>query len=236
MYPNDNIFNIYYSIGKRTPFQVKRWPVRYGEESRYSHKGRSFMVERVEPRGKYGKAYGTCLVDDKPDNSYIKECYPEITDGEIPCAGCGEWVLLDVPGADMDEIFPVHKADDVMPFGKYKGKTISEIYKVDPKYIFWLVKKDPYYRIDFLNLIGVNSEDKNWREEIEKEIQRVFPKITVDDIFSFGKYKGQTYRSVYEKDPQYIDWFLRNNRTIDVDYESFMRLMKLNNDNLGTRV
>ena len=236
MYPNDNIFNIYYSIGKRTPFQVKRWPVRYGEESRYSHKGRSFMVERVEPKGKYGKAYGICLVDDKPNNSYIKECYPEITDGEIPCAGCGEWVLLDVPGVDMNEIFPVHKADEVISFGKYKGKTILEIYKEYPKYIFWLAKKDPYYRIDFLTLIGIGPEDKNVREKIEEEILRVFPKITVDDIVSFGKYKGQTYRTVYEKDPQYIDWFLRNNRTIDVDYESFMRLMKLNNDNLGTRV
>ena len=97
-------------------------------------------------------------------------------------------------------------------------------------------KKDPYYRIDFLTLIGIGPEDKNVREKIEEEILRVFPKITVDDIVSFGKYKGQTYRTVYEKDPQYIDWFLCNNRTIDVDYESFMRLMKLNNDNLGTRV
>lgn len=183
------------------------------------------MVERVEPRGRYGKAYGICLVDDKPNDSYIKECYPKITDGEIPCAGCGEWVLLDVPGVNMNEIFPVHKVDEVMSFGRYKGKTISEVYKENPKYIFWLVKNDPYYRIDFFALIGVNPEDKNAQEKMAIEIQRVFPKITVDDIISFGKYKGQTYRAVYEKDPQYINWFLQNNRTVDIDYESFMNLV-----------
>lgn len=28
--------------------------------------------------------------------------------------------------------------DFVMPFGKYKGKTLSEISEVDPSYIVWL--------------------------------------------------------------------------------------------------
>lgn len=228
MYPKDNIFSIYYNIGKRIPFQVKRSSVRYGEKYRYSHKGRTFMVERVVPKGKYGKAYGTCLVDDKPNDEYIKECYPAITDGEIPCAGCGEWVLLDVPGVDMNEIFPVHKIDEVMALGKYKGKTISEIYKEDPKYIFWLAESDPYYRIDFPALTGINPDEKNAQEKFEKEILRVFPKITVDDVISFGKYRGQTYRSVYQEDPQYIDWFLCNNQSIDIDYESFIKLRQSN--------
>lgn len=228
MYPKDNIFNIYYNIGRRTPFQVKRSPIRYGEKYRYSHEGRTFMVERVEPRGRYGKAYGICLVDDKPNDEYIKKCYPEITDGEIPCAGCGEWVLLDVPGVDMNEIFPIHKVDEVMVFGKYKGKTILEIYKEDPKYIFWLAESDPYFRIDFPTLTGINPNDENAQEKFEKEMLRVFPKVTVDDIISFGKYRGQTYRTVYKNDPQYIDWFLQNNKTIDVNYESFMNLKESN--------
>lgn len=30
----------------------------------------------------------------------------------------------------MNEIFPVHKVDEVLPFGKYKGKTIEEIYSL----------------------------------------------------------------------------------------------------------
>lgn len=55
MYPHDNIFNIYYEIGKRVPFQVKRSPIGLNgsrdEEYRYSQEGITYMVERVVPKG-----------------------------------------------------------------------------------------------------------------------------------------------------------------------------------------
>ena len=72
MYPRDNIFNIYYNIGKRTPFQVKR-SRSLDKKFRYSKKGKTFMVERVEPRGQYGKAFGYCLIDDIRNDEYMKE-------------------------------------------------------------------------------------------------------------------------------------------------------------------
>ena len=31
--------------------------------------------------------------------------------------------------------------DDLMPFGKYKGKHLAEIYYIDPSYILWLANK-----------------------------------------------------------------------------------------------
>ena len=99
MYPHDNIFNIYYNIGKRTPFLVKRCELGLArsssEERRIDpNRDRTFLVETVKPRGKYGKAYGKCFMNGKPDDTYRKECYPNIKDEEIPCAGCGEWVLM----------------------------------------------------------------------------------------------------------------------------------------------
>ena len=57
-------------------------------------------------------------MDGKPDDSYRQECYPNIKNEEIPCAGCGEWVLIDVPGVSLDDIFPIHKAKDILMFGK----------------------------------------------------------------------------------------------------------------------
>ena len=95
MYPHDNIFNIYYNIGKRTPFLVKRCELglaRSSSEARRidPNQDRTFLVEKVKPRGKYGKAYGKCFVNGKPDDSYRQECYSDIIDEEIPCAGCGE--------------------------------------------------------------------------------------------------------------------------------------------------
>ncbi|MDE7101914.1 MAG: hypothetical protein K2O37_03875, partial [Bacteroidales bacterium] len=141
MYPHDNIFSIYYNIGKRTPFLVKRCEPglerSLSEERRIDpNKDRTFLVEAVKPRGKYGKAYGKCFMNGKLDDIYRQECYPNIKDEEIPCAGCGDWVLIDVPGAPLDEIFPIHKANDVLMFGKYNGKSLSDIYKIDYQYLY----------------------------------------------------------------------------------------------------
>lgn len=36
-----------------------------------------------------------------------------------------------------------------------------------------------------------------------------------------------TYKEVFEKDPQYIEWFLHNNYTIDIDRESFLNMMRI---------
>lgn len=157
MYPHDNIFNIYYNIGKRTPFLVKRCElglVRSSSEERRidPNQDRTFLVETVKPHGKYGKAYGKCFVNGKPDDSYRQECYPNIKDEEIPCAGCGEWVLIDVPGVSFDEIFPIHKADEVLMFGKYKGKSLSDVYNMDCQYLYWLEATDRFFKVDFEEL------------------------------------------------------------------------------------
>lgn len=230
MYPQDNIFNIYYNIGKRLPFRVKRCRIGLecskDEETMYSSKGRSFLVERIQPRGKYGKAYGKCFVDGKLNNEYREQCYPEITDDEIPCAGCGEWILLDVPGVDINEVFPQHQPDYVIEFGKYKGKTIGEIYKLDPKYIFWLIDRDRYFKVDFKALLNIAPNTPNAEAIIAKEINSFFPKTTVDSTITFGKYKGKTFKEVFSIDSAYIDWFLRNNHTLEINIESFVTMMK----------
>ena len=224
MYPKDNVFQICYNIGKRLPFQVKRSPRGLkgsrDEEYRYSQEGRTFMVERVEIRNKiYGTAYGYLMIDGirDDDNEYMKG-YEK---GTVPCAGCGEWVLVDVPGVDMNDIFPPHKPDFVLPFGKHQGKTIAEIYKEDPKYVFWLAESDRYFRIDFAALTGIDPKDEQAQAKFEAEVDRVFPKTTIDNIINFGKYRGQTYKNICDIDPNYVLWVLQNNHSIDFDYNSF---------------
>jgi len=238
MYPRDNIFNIYYNIGKRTPFLVKRCKCGLAcsssEERMYDpNKDRTFLVETVKPRGVYGKAYGKCFVDGKPDDSYRRDCYPDIKDEEIPCAGCGEWVLIDVPGVDMNDIFPMRTGDYVIEFGKYKGKSIREIYASDPRYIYWLMEHDHYFKIDFYSLLNIPSDAQNVNEIIQSEIDRVYPKANVDCQIPFGKYKGRTYREIFSIDPAYIDWFLHNNQRIDIDENSFnMMIQQSDNSDL----
>lgn len=54
----------------------------------------------------------------------------------------------------------------------------------------------------------------------------MFPKVTVDSTITFGKYNGKTYMEVYSIDPDYIEWFLRNNNRIDLYLNSFATMMK----------
>lgn len=91
MYPHDNIFNIYYNIGKRNLFLVKRCELGLAlsssEERRIApNRDRTFLVEAIKPRGKYGKAYGKCFVNGKPGDRYRLEYYQDIKDEEISCA------------------------------------------------------------------------------------------------------------------------------------------------------
>lgn len=211
MYPHDNIFNIYYNIEKRTPFLVKRCELglaRSSSEARRidPNQDRTFLVETVKPRGKYGKAYGKCFVEGKPDDTYRQECYPEIKDEEIPCAGCGEWVLIDVPGTSLDELFPIHKANDILMFGKYKGKSFGEIYKIDSQYLHWLETTDRLFRIDFDEL-----------KQLYPDTESPIDKSIGERIITFGKYKGLRFNEI-KNDISYLEWLVSVNKISIEDF------------------
>lgn len=201
MYPHDNIFNIYYNIGKRTPFLVKRCESGLARSASWERRidpnlDRTFLVETVKPKGKYGKAYGKCFVNGKPDDSYRQECYPHIKDEEIPCAGCGEWVLIDIPGVSLDEIFPIHKANDILEFGEYKGKSFGDVYKADSQYLHWLVSTDRLFKIDFEEL-----------KQLYPEVENNLSKSILDKVIDFGKYKGQKFNDIKDDIP-YLEWLV----------------------------
>ena len=192
MYPRDNVFNIYYNIGKRVPFQVKRSPLGLKGsrdiDYRYSQEGRTFMVERVEIRNRvYGTAYGYLMIDGVRDdhNPYMEHYEP----GTVPCAGCGEWVLIDVPGVDLEEVFPLHKPDFVLPFGKYKGETLLNVFLKDSGYIDWLLQ-DKWFRIDInaLNSLKQNVPTTNCNgapsSASEARLDRVVSVRSVPDSIS----------------------------------------------------
>lgn len=77
--------------------------------------------------------------------------------------------LIDVPGVSLDEIFPIHKADEILMFGKYKGKSLGDIYKMDYQYLYWLETTDRLFKIDF------------------KELKRLYPNVEKLWIYLFQK-------------------------------------------------
>ncbi len=70
-------------------------------------------------------------------------------------------------------------------FGKYKGRTYSDIAKVDPAYCQWLCTCDidDKEKTILTNLVGLHSI-----------------------YLSFGKYKGKKLEEVYEIDESYVEW------------------------------
>lgn len=69
------------------------------------------------------------------------------------------------------------------------------------------MEKDHYFRVDFNQLLNIPENSSDKERIIKDEINRVFPKATPDDVISFGKYKGKTFREIFSTDPNYIDWF-----------------------------
>jgi uncharacterized protein (DUF3820 family) len=159
------------------------------------------------------------------NNEYMKS----YEDGTVPCAGCGGWVLIDIPGVDMNEVFPIHGPEFTLQFGKYKGETIAEVYIKDPQYILWLTNSDRYFRIDINALKEFVKNDEQLQIKSKTGIKDASKETTIDDTITFGKYKGLTYRDVYDKDPNYINWALENIHTIEFDLKSFENILNKKN-------
>ena len=211
----------------RVPFQVKRSHKGRGVTDinyRYSQEGYTFMVEKVvTDDGKY-EAYGYCMVDGIRDDLCVKKFYPQ-NKGEIPNARANGWVLIDVPGVDMNELFPIHSANEVIKSGKHKGKTYAEAYRIDSKYIDWLRNSNPYFKIDLTSLSdNISNKEKDLGNLLD-ECDNTRPLTKIEDKIPFGKYKGKTFHDVYSINPQYVKWLLNNCDTINFDAVSFNSLL-----------
>jgi hypothetical protein len=48
---------------------------------------------------------------------------------------------------------------------------------------------------------------------LEKTIKKLYP----DDVLTFGKYKGQAIRYIYENDANYLRWVMDNTTDFIID-------------------
>lgn len=150
MFPHDNIFKIYYQIGRALPFEVRRYP--RGVETPY-YNSQSVLVTKIAPRKEYGNAWGYYLKNGERADSYWCE-KDTIEPQPIPCCGCGGWILVKVIGQPtqeqkLNEANKIMVATDKITFGKYKGKTIAEIKDIDLSYLQWAEKTISGFRINW---------------------------------------------------------------------------------------
>jgi uncharacterized protein (DUF3820 family) len=78
----------------------------------------------------------------------------------------------------------------MLKFGKNKGRTIAELIRLDPKYLFYLGEQD--------------WVDNATIEHIQMLIDRI--------ILPFGKYAGKTINQLRNEDPSYLAYLFRDSR------------------------
>ena len=209
---SNSLISIYYNIGRALPFVAQRFP-----DGRVSEWYMSQYVEvhDVKPGGKggkYGNAYGfyyrngirADAVDNDPEHSWCQK--DDTTPQEIPCAACGSWVLLDILGEPITDPIKVYGINDVLEIGKYKGKTLGEVIHSDWGWVDWAIQCNAHFYCDIEAVA----------EERKKDIKILLP----EDVIPFGKYKGQTIKSIAEKDIKYLKWLNENSKDFIIDFEN----------------
>jgi len=172
-----NIFQIWDDIGRITPFAVRRdnWSKKY-----YA------IVEKVEiNKFPYGNAYGFSTINGIYSNHFEHDSKWR-RKRIIPCCGCYQWTLVEI--VDSVEIekanqtrkkeivdklpivrdkFTVYEQESTLNFGKYKGKTINEIYQFEPTYIEWCIEKINGFAIaeKTINFLIKKSMNFSFKEE-----------------------------------------------------------------------
>lgn len=159
-----NIFQIWSEIGKRVPFAVRRdnWSSEY-----YT------IVEKIELRRfPYGYAYGYPTI-----NGEYSDHYDYDIDWKnkklIPCTGCYQWSF--VPDANLPNTKNESVADNkrknikkptelnresIIKFGKYRGKTLENVFKENLSYIFWCIRNVASFYINTQEIYELANESK----------------------------------------------------------------------------
>jgi hypothetical protein len=207
---HNSLISIYYNIGRALPFTAQRFP-----DGRVSNWYASQYVEvhRVVPGGKggrYGNAYGFYFRNgeradayDTPELNWCKK--EEIEPQGIPCAACGSWFLLDILGKPTAEPAKIYGLDDVLDFGKHKGDLLRNVVHNDYGWVNWAIRESDHFFCDVEKIVA----------EHEKSRKILLP----EDILTFGKYKGQSIRQVFETDPNYLVWVTQKMNDVIINFE-----------------
>ena len=210
----NSLISIYYNIGRALPFRAQRFP-----DGRVSDWYRSQFVEvhDVKPGGKggkYGHAYGFYFrngeradaVENNPEQSWCK-----MSDAEpkgIPCAACGSWVLLDILGKATAEPEKTYGVKDMLDVGKHKGETLSEVICYDWGWVKWAKANAEHIFFD--------------EDEVIEERNKSIKHLHLDDVLTYGKYKGQSIRNIAHIDIDYLRWLAMNDENFIFDFKELL--------------
>lgn len=223
----NSLITIWYNIGRALPFRAQRFP-----DGRVSDWYRNQFVEvhSIKPSGKggkYGTAYGFYYRNGERANSYdnVEDSWCKIDDVEpqkIPNAACGSWVLLDILGEPTTKVTKVYELNDVLTFGMHKGKTLLEVVHEDYGWVEWAIINSEYF---FCNI-----------EAVAKERDKTIKKYKLNDVLTFGKYKGNSLRYIYENDANYFLWLIENAKDFFIDKSDLEKLIEIEKQKINNEM
>jgi len=123
----------------------------------------------------------------------------------------------------MEEEFDLSKW--VFHEGKYEGKNILEVSKIDPQYLDWILKSTDYFS-PVLNRPFPFEIIAKFGYIPSPQVKEAYDKRAQDFdinqlVLNFGKYKGMNILQVFRKDHRYLDWVLKNTELFNSRYFVF---------------
>lgn len=197
----NSLITIYYNIGRALPFTAQRFPD--GRCSEW-YKKQYVEVHEVKPSGKggkYGDAFGFYYRNGvREDSSDIPECLwckkDDTEPQKIPNSACGSWNLIDILGEPTTEPTKVYGINDVLDKGKYKGKTVAEVVRLDWSWIVWANDETQHFHFNV--------------DELLAEREKPETALNPDEKITFGKYKNYTIQEIANIDIYYLIWLVEN--------------------------
>jgi hypothetical protein len=172
---SSNIFQLWKKNGDRVPFGARR--------DSWSANTHVLVEEVVLRRWPYGTAYGDVFrngVRQQPLDPDVKRSSKGIP--EISCAGCYQWIFVDLPGclrgkpAFKTKSVRVLSAGDKIGFGIHRAATIDDVLRRDPSWVKWALQNVRYFAIDPLLFDTFNPPDP------DSEIGEDFRAINEDRV------------------------------------------------------
>jgi uncharacterized protein (DUF3820 family) len=98
-------------------------------------------------------------------------------------------------------------------FGKYKTKSIQDIYDIDHNYCRWLLNQEL--------LIGDLPDIKEF-------LSFKFDSTDLSFLLTWGKHKNKTIKWIFDNDKQYFNWLAKNQYVKDKCPKLFESIQNIN--------
>eukprot|EP00747_Dinoflagellata_sp_TGD_P216943 gnl/TRDRNA2_/TRDRNA2_89409_c0_seq2.p1 gnl/TRDRNA2_/TRDRNA2_89409_c0~~gnl/TRDRNA2_/TRDRNA2_89409_c0_seq2.p1 ORF type:complete len:292 (-),score=49.85 gnl/TRDRNA2_/TRDRNA2_89409_c0_seq2:42-917(-) len=123
---------------------------------------------------------------------------------------------------------PAMMAENVLTFGKHKGRTFAAVKDTEPKYVLWaLEQKEPSGDladlVAYLKAVGVSENPPTALPPVE---------LGPETLLTFGQHRGRSFGDVMRNEREYALWALEQySKSPSTELKGFIDYLKANSYN-----